>query len=206
MSRDGARGAGGKRAVPGSAHEVGARGLLFPPGRAEDGGPRGRDHARLRPHLRVEPSRLPRPRGCRRPSPAPRGERVGPGLPQRTKESPPPPSPRPPPPRCPRSRPAAGPALHRPASRRVWRRARRADAGLRAGGLARAAPGARGGNANREADPAAVAAWSRRSWGVGGGRRWGRARLHLEAPGAGAGGSDPDWGRGWSWGRARGCG
>lgn len=32
------------------------------------------------------------------------------------------------------------------------------------------------------------------------------ARLHLEAPWAGARVSDPSWGRGWSWGRAWGSG
>lgn len=72
------------------------------------------------------------------------------------------------------------------------------------GALRRWGPGA--GTRSREADPAAFPAQSCHSGGVENGRSWGMARLHLEAPWAGARVSDPSWGRGWSWGRAWGSG
>lgn len=72
------------------------------------------------------------------------------------------------------------------------------------GALRRRGPGA--GTQSREADPAAFPAQSCHSGGVENGRSWGMARLHLEAPWAGARVSDPSWGRGWSWGRAWGSG
>lgn len=58
------------------------------------------------------------------------------------------------------------------------------------------------GKQSREADPAAFPAQSYHPGGVGNGRSWGKARLHLKALWAGARGSDPSSGRGWSWGRA----
>lgn len=150
---------------------------------------RGCHLARLRPHQKVWALRapqavpLPPPRGS--PRSVRNSERLRgwvPGCGLQTKESPPPTLPLPLlPPRLssPILRvpsPAVEPALLPPASRRAWPRAPGADA---RGG----APRAEDPEQEREAERLTpLRSQSCHSGGVGGGRSWRRARLHLEAP------------------------
>ena len=168
--------------------------------------PGSRDHTRLRPHLRVRARLCPPPAPAPAPGPSPSRPRQVPaphagaersagrgrgwvrGCRLQTKESPPPPSPRPPPP-APASPPPAAlrflrpPMVPRfpylPAGACGGRRGERTRAARRwrAGSARRRGPGA--GTRNREADPAEFPAQSCHTGGVGGGRSWGRARLHL---------------------------
>lgn len=149
---------------------------------------------------RAPPAGSPRPHSPLRRAPLEGGEGrgLGPGLPGCEQRNPlrlplpaPPPPPSPPFGANDLALPGA-PRLHLPARRRAWRRARQTDArdsALQGGLLRRRGPGA--GTRSREADPAAFSAQSCHSRGVGGGRSWRRARLHLVAPGAGTGGCDP---------------